>query len=122
MSFNGEYETSKVGPTTSFTFNNTGAAVNRIILKASATRRTSFAIRAVIAPVRIRQGGSGVTIGGGDVGLQLTTTLRWRIDVEASEELYLAFVGDDSTGGGSIEVTKISDAADYATGETPALA
>lgn len=123
MSFSGEYETSKVGPTTAFTLNLSGGAVKVIRLRPAANgRRTSFAIRAKDAGARIRQSGSaGVTIDSTDVGMQISTTMRWRVDVEADSEVYLAVRGDDAATTATLEVTKISDCADYASGETPAF-
>lgn len=120
MSFQGEYETSKVGPTTVIAFNATGGAVKRVLLRPLGGKRVSFAIRALTGDLRIRQGDSAVTISASDPGLMVSTTLRWRVDVESDSEAYLAFVGDTSTTG-SIEITKISDCADYASGETPAV-
>lgn len=122
MSFSGEYETSKVGPTTAFTLNLSGGAVKVIRLRPAANgRRTSFAIRAKDAGARFRQGASGVAITSTDIGMQLSTTMRWRVDVEADSEVYLAVRGDDATTVCTLEITKISDCADYASGETPAF-
>lgn len=121
MSFQGEYETSKVGPTTVIAFNATGGAVKVVRLRAAtSTKRTSFAIRALTGDLRIRQGATGVTISATDPGLMISTTLRWRVDVESETEALLAFVGDTATVG-SIEITKISDCAEYAAGDTPAV-
>lgn len=120
MSFRGEYETSKVGPTTVITFNATAGVVKVVRLRpATSNKPVSFAIRALTGDLRIRQGATGVTISASDPGLLVSTTLRWRVDVESETEALLAFVGDTSTAG-SIEITKISDCAEYAAGETPA--
>lgn len=120
MSFGGEYETSKIGPTTRIAFNATAGVVKVIKLKPSGGKKTSFAIRARSFAARVRQGTSAATISATDVGLQISTTLRWRVDVEADTEIYLAVVGDEATGG-DLEITKISDCADYASDETPAV-
>lgn len=121
MSFQGEYETSKVGPTTAFTLNLSGGAVKTIRLRASGGKRTSFALRAKDAAARFRQGALGVAITSTDIGMQISTTMRWRVDVEADTEMYLSVRGDDAATTCVLEITKISDCADYATdgSETP---
>lgn len=121
MSFGGEYETSKVGPTTVITFNATAGVVKVVRLRpADSIQKLSFAIRVLTGNLRIRQGATDVTISADDPGLLVSTTLRWRIDVELETEALIAIKGDTSTAG-SIEITKVSDAAGYDTGETPAV-
>lgn len=122
MSFNGEYETSKIGPTTAITLNLSAGVVKVIRLRPSGGKRTSFAIRAKDAGARLRQSdGTATSFAGDDVGMQISTTLRWRVDVEADTEMYLAARGDDAATTCVLEITKISDCNAYASGETPAV-
>ena len=105
MSLNREYETSKAGPTTIIAFTATALRIRLALASATGFQKRSFAIRVTTA-ARILQGNKDVSATA-TTGMYLTTSLRWRIDVDSAEDAFLSILRD--TANGNIEITRISD-------------
>lgn len=111
MSLDREYESSRVGPTKTFTFNTTTAIKIRLCTKG----KHAFRLR-VTKAARVAQGGSNVTLTmtGENKGMHLDTSYLWRADVEnPSTDGFLAIQGVSAAG--DVEITALT----YVTTDDP---
>lgn len=106
MSLRREYETSKLGPTTIIAFTNVVTRIRLATAAATGFKRRSFAVY-VTQDARVLQGNKEVAVTT-TTGILLTSSLRWRIDVDSPDDAYISVVRNGSSNG-NIELTRISD-------------